>query len=63
VKNYIEYRIELKHDADFMDVAEAADHLQNLIVDLLSPEVGAPKIFTQDVTYEIKYGVTKDEIQ
>ena len=63
MKNYIEYRVYLKPTVDFMDASDAAEELKDFIVDRLDPDNGAPPLFTQGVTYEVKYGVKDDDIQ
>jgi hypothetical protein len=50
---YIEYRIYLEDNVNEDTIKVVAEQLQDLIIDLVSDE-DAPKIFTQDVTYEIK---------
>lgn len=57
-ENYIEFRIYLKDDAVDVELnAEAASELHDKITDYVSESNDcAPQIFTQDVTYEVKYG-------
>jgi hypothetical protein len=49
---YIEFRVYLKPDSDMEQVSEEAEQMKDTIADLVSDEL-APKIFTQDVTYQI----------
>ncbi|MET0785367.1 MAG: hypothetical protein ABWY25_01505 [Paenisporosarcina sp.] len=52
---YIEYRVYLSGKVvDVQEIADAAEDLKDEICDILSDEMSP--IFTQDVTYEVKFG-------
>jgi enamine deaminase RidA (YjgF/YER057c/UK114 family) len=62
-KNYVEFRVYLKDDADATDVMSAANDLQDTLIDAVSDGVMYDKsakfivfheLFNSDVTFEVK---------